>query len=89
MAAKAAACEWDEGDVIVLDVSARKNKNNGLSILEQYGSVQPIPSLVWQQSELVNDALDRGEVDKGLRLATSLIQSGPIFRDIVRIFVLR
>ncbi|KAF4758049.1 hypothetical protein FOZ63_021346, partial [Perkinsus olseni] len=49
-----------------------------LSILEQYGSVQPLPARVWQQSELINATLDRGDVGKGLQLATPLIRSGPV-----------
>ncbi|KAF4691637.1 hypothetical protein FOZ60_015095 [Perkinsus olseni] len=49
-----------------------------LSMLEQYGSVQPLPARVWQQSELINATLDRGDVGEGLRLATPLIRSGPV-----------
>ncbi|KAF4710392.1 hypothetical protein FOZ63_026920, partial [Perkinsus olseni] len=34
----------------------------GLSMLEQYGSFQPLPARVWRQSELINAALDLGDV---------------------------
>ncbi|KAF4736436.1 hypothetical protein FOZ62_009122, partial [Perkinsus olseni] len=63
MAAKAVACEY---------------RMLGLSMLEQYGSVQPLPARVWQQSELINATIDRGDVGEGLQLATPLIRSGPV-----------
>ncbi|KAF4651736.1 hypothetical protein FOZ61_010238 [Perkinsus olseni] len=34
----------------------------GMSMLEHYGSVQPLPARVWQQSEFINATLDREDV---------------------------